>query len=182
MPTILSSQILKTSRTLVSRLTFTYRNVPGSNHFSIQPLKGIVVRNTSSSMEEKNRTQYDPLQTSKQKSMWKVLDEWPPKKPSSSSTKKKKRLQKNPSQKEEQIERMRRFLVKNDAEFKKDARAPKIVREKKDNENNSTRRVKSVRTPLVVDQKVEESSSSADKTCVKDKEAVVSESCQSSSQ
>ena len=181
MPTILSSRILKTSSTLVTRLTFSsrltgyqfsYRNEPGSKRFSIQSLKGIVgvVRNISS-MEEENRIQYNPLQTSKQKSIWKVLDEWPPKSPSSSSPKKKNRSLKNPSRKEEQIERMRRFLVKNDAEFQKDsARAKRIVREKKDGENNSTK-VKSAQ-----DQKVKESSFDS----VKDKEAEGSKSCKSS--
>ena len=127
-------------------------------------------------MEEEKEIQYNPLQTSKQKSVWKVLDEWPPKRPSSSSPKKKKRSHKNPSRKEEQIERMRRFLVKNDAEFQKDnIRAKRIDRGKKDGENNSIK-VESVRaTQLVEDPKVKESSSDK-KSVKKDKEAEGSKS------
>ena len=128
MPTILSSQIFKTSSILVTRFTissrptgyhFSYRNVPGFN--PIQSIKGNLVRNMSSnsSIEEEDRLQYNPLKASKQKSVWKVVDEWPPRKLSSSSPKKKKSLPKNSSSKEEKIERMRRFLVKNDAEFQK---------------------------------------------------------------
>ena len=124
-------------------------------------------------MSEENRSQYNPLQTSKQKSVWKVLDEWPPKRPSSSSSSAKKK--KNPSRKEEQIERMRRFLVKNDAEFQKDARAQKTVRQKKDDENNSTRtKAKSVKTQLV-------NEISSDKNLVKDQEAERSRSGKRSS-
>ena len=177
MPPILSSQILKTCSTLVTRLTISYRIVPGLKPFSIQSLKGIAVRNISSMEKEEHRTQYNPLQTSKQKSVWKVVDEWPPrgKRPSSSSLKKQKRTPKNQSRKEEQIERMRRFLVKNDAEFQKDsARAKRIVREKKDGENNFTK-VKPVRTQSTVKE------SSKDKNSAKSKEAEGLNSCQSTS-
>ena len=177
MPPILSSQILKTCSTLVTRLTISYRIVPGLKPFSIQSLKGIAVRNISSMEKEEHRTQYNPLQTSKQKSVWKVVDEWPPrgKRPSSSSHKKQKRTPKNQSRKEEQIERMRRFLVKNDAEFQKDsARAKRIVREKKDDENNFTK-VKPVRTQSTVKE------SSKDKNSAKSKEAEGLNSCQSTS-